>query len=179
MRSIVMCTLVATVAVAVPAQAKPGAEPRPEKAAKPAKAAKAAAAKSCTPRAVGYNARGILVSQALIQTAGRDTAERGDDRYSGELTVDVVKANHRAAKGEQTYTVTDARVRFADANHDDVADVPALGDRVKVHGKITRLAKKCDQAGFTPTVTVRNVKFKAPKSAEPAEAPKPAATPGA
>jgi hypothetical protein len=152
MRRIAACGIAVAVALAVPATAKPPHPPKPAK------------AKDCTPHGVGYNARGTLVSQALTQTAGADTDKRGDDRYSGTLTVDVKKTNHRAPQGEQTYTVENGLVHFYDADRDHVADTPKAGDRVKVHGKITKLRKKCDATGFTPTVTVRKVDFKAAKA---------------
>jgi hypothetical protein len=159
MRRVAICSVALVAAFVVPANAKP---PKPAK------------AKDCTPHNVGYKAAGSLVSQALTQIQGADTAKRGDDRYSGTLTVEVKKANHRAPRGEQTYTVENARVHFYDADHNHVADVPKAGDRVKVRGKITKLRKKCDTTGFTPTVTVRKVDLKA---AKPAKAPKAARSP--
>jgi hypothetical protein len=150
----------AALALALPAHAtsKSGTAKRP-KAAKPGK---------CQPRAVGYNARGTLVvSPSLTQSAGAATPERGDDRYSGDVKVNVTKANHKAPTGEQTFTLTDARVKFADADHNGVADEPKAGDRVKLHGKITKLNRKCDQTGFTPQITVRHVRFKPPKPPTP------------
>ncbi len=157
MRKIALSSIAVAVAVAVPAaQAKPVKPPKP---------AKPAVGKKCGVKAVGFNARGILVAQALTQTAGAATPDRGDDRFSGTVTVTVTKANHGAPKGEQTYTLENDRVRYSDANGDGTADQPAAGDRVKIGGKITRLAKKCDQAGFTPTVNVRKVAFKPAKTA--------------
>jgi hypothetical protein len=114
-------------------------------------------------RHVGYNARGTFVSSTLTQTKGQDTAKKGDDRYSGTVTVNVTRANHKALKGEQTFTLTNGRVFFADADHNKVADVPEAGDRVVLHGKITKLRHGCDATGFTPEITVRHVHFKAPK----------------
>ncbi len=152
MRRIAVCTVALAAALVVPANAKPPKPPKPAK------------ATHCTPHKVGYKATGALVSEALSQTQGADTTKRGDDRYSGTLTVDVKKANHRAPKGEQTYTVEDARVRFYDADHNHVADEPKAGDRVKLSGKITKLRKKCDSTGFTPEITVRKVDFKAAKA---------------
>ena len=149
----------AAIALAVPAQAHEHAGKGPKS--KQPKAAK------CQPRAVGYNARGTLVSSSLTQTAGAATPTPGDDRYSGDVTVNVAKANHKAPTGEQTFTLTDAKVKFADADHDGVADEPKAGDRVKLHGKITRLNRKCDQTGFTPQITVRHVRFKPPKPPTP------------
>jgi hypothetical protein len=150
MRKIGMAALAIAAVVAVPAQAKPG---------KPG-----GKSHKCTPHAVAYTASGKLVSQTLTQTKGADTTTRRDDRYSGDVTVDVKKASHHGATGSQTFTVDNARVKFYDANHDHTADVPKAGDKVKVKGRITRLAKKCDQSGFTATTTVRRVEFKpAPK----------------
>jgi hypothetical protein len=123
----------------------------------------------CKPHSVGYNARGTLVGTAasLTQTKGADTPDnKGDDRWSGTLTVNVTKVNHHAATGSQSYTLDNDRVNFYDANHDGTADPPKDGDRVKVKGKITRLNRKCDQTGFTPQVTVRKVQF---RPAEPAQ----------
>jgi hypothetical protein len=147
----------AAVALAVPAHAHEH----------PAKQRKAAKVGKCQPRAVGYNARGTLVSATLNQTAGALTPERGDDRYSGTVEVDVKKANHKAPTGPQPFTLTDAKVKFADADHNGVADVPAAGDRVKLHGKITRLKRRCDQTGFTPEITVRHVRFRPPTPPAP------------
>lgn len=145
MRWIAIGALVIAAAVTVPAQGKPGKSHK------------------CTPHAVGYQASGTLESQSLTQTKGADTTRRSDDRYSGGLTVDVKRANHHGATGSQTYTVDNARVRFYDAGHDGTADTPKADDRVKVKGRVTRLGKKCDTTGFTPTLTVRKVEFKAAK----------------
>jgi hypothetical protein len=145
-KSVIIAGLAATAAVAAPAQAKP----HPAKT-KPAK---------CEPRAVGYNARGTLVSASLTQTAGQATPQRSDDRYSGSVEVDVKKANHKAPTGVQTFSLTNAKVRFYDANDDNVADEPKAGDRVKLHGKITQLKRRCDETGFTPQITVRHVRFR-------------------
>ena len=156
MRRIAIASLALAAAVAAPAQAHNGNgkshDTHPQTSHK------------CKPHAVGFNAYGALESQSLTQTKGADTARRGDDRYSGTVTVTVKRANHGAPKGSQTYTLDNARVKFYDANHDGTADTPQAGDRVKVHGKITKLARKCDSSGFTPTVTVRSVKFKPAKS---------------
>ena len=138
--------------LAVPAQAKnPNANgPKP--------------AKRCTPHAVGYLAKGTLVSHTLTQTQGAGTATTSDDRYSGQLVVNVTRANHRAPRGQQTYTVTNARVQFADRDGNGTKDQPVAGDPVKVFGKITKLRRGCSQTGFTPQVTVRKVQFKRPST---------------
>jgi hypothetical protein len=75
--------------------------------------------------------------------------------------VHVTKANHHAAgaKGtDVTYTLTNAKVTFGKG-----ANPPTANDRTKVIGKTTALAKKCDQTGFTPTITVRKVDVKSAK----------------
>jgi hypothetical protein len=152
MKKLILLTALFAAALVLPAQAKPS---HPTK------------SKKCDPHAVGYKAAGKLVSESLTQSAGAGTAKRGDDRYSGKLTVDVTKANHRAPTGEQTYTLANVRVKFYDRDRNHVADEPKSGDRVKVHGKITHLPRKCDQSGFTPTITVRKVDFKPAKPAKP------------
>ena len=112
----------------------------------------------CVPKTEGYKANGTFVSGALTQTAGADTAKRGDDRYSGDVVVDVKKANHAGQAGEQSFTLTNARVRFHPGKDTD----PGAGDRVKLAGKITKFGKKC--ATSTTTVTVKKVDIKAKKS---------------
>ena len=77
----------------------------------------------------------MLVSEELTQTAGADTPKHDDDRYSGTVTVDVKKANHRAPKCEQTYTLDNDRAKFYDADHNHVAGEPMPGERVKVKGR--------------------------------------------
>ena len=115
----------------------------------------------CKPHKVAYVASGILVSQTLAKNA--------DGTYSGEVTVEVKRTNHHAAGDNgktKTYKVENVRVTFglADTNNDGSAgldDVKA-GDRVKLIGKITALAKKCTQSGFTATTTIRKIVFNAP-----------------
>ena len=163
MQRLLLSAGLAAALVAVPAQANNGHghAGKPDKV-KPARAGK------CKTKSVGFNARGVLVSSTLGQTAGQATAERGDDRYSGTVEVDVKKANHGAPKGVQTLTLTDARVKLYDADGDGTAEQPKAGDTVKVHGKVTRLKGRCDASGFTPTVTVKQVQFKAAPVAAPA-----------
>lgn len=111
-------------------------------------------ANSCTPRSHGFRAYGTV-------TAGSLTAGTGQDRFSGSLTVNVTRANHGAATGSQTYTLTNARVRFGKG----VDPTSLSGDRVTVHGTITGLPRKCSSTGFTPTTTVRNATIKVPHKA--------------
>lgn len=114
----------------------------------------------CVPKKIGYSAVGTYESGTLTQTAGMSTTKRGDDRYSGELVVTVKRANHKGLKGEQTISFTNARVKFHPRNDTDLT----AGDRVKVHGKLTKLAKKCDATGFYPTLTARRADIKAKRS---------------
>jgi len=119
--------------------------------------------KRCTPRRVAYVASGTLASQTLTKNA--------DGTYDGTLTVNVTRSNNHAKSDKgtaRTYTLDDARLSFdvpdRDANGTvDAADLRA-GDRVKVIGRITRLKKRCDSTGFTPTVTVKKVRFHEPKA---------------
>jgi hypothetical protein len=110
----------------------------------------------CSHAQVGFDASGTLVSQTLTQSAGAATPTRSDDRYSGTITVQVKRANHRAPVGTQTYTLDNDRVRYYDANGDGTADAPKAGDRVKLHGTITHPRKACPI-----TVDARRVVFKA------------------
>jgi hypothetical protein len=73
------------------------------------------------------------------------------------LTVHVTKTNDhaKADKGlTKTYTLSHADVSFgAGVNKTS----PAVGSRVHLKGTITRLEKKCNQTGFTPTITITKV----------------------
>jgi uncharacterized low-complexity protein len=187
----ILATLAAAAAVAVPAQASkpdnPGsqrAEQAKSKSQDSAKRGSSKAAKGkgkgrCAPRSVAYVAFGDYVSSTLTQTHGADTAATTrDDRWSGELVVAVKRTNKhaRADKGTtKTYTLTDAKLRLADRDGDGTADVPVAGDRTRVQGKIARLNRGCDAAGFTAEVKIRSVGFHKPKAAEtPAPDPAPA-----
>lgn len=116
----------------------------------------------CKPHKVAYVAVGTLVSQTLTQDAGAKT-------FSGDVVVNVTRTNRhaRADKGHQvTYTLTKARITFGlkDTNNDGSVglDDLAAGDRVRVIGKITTLAKKCDKSNFTATTTIRKAIFHGP-----------------
>jgi hypothetical protein len=107
------------------------------------------------PYARGYTAVGTLVSASL-------TPANGHHRYSGTIVVDVTRATHRAPTGPETFTLTDARVRF---HHGVDPSAPAPGSRVGLHGSITGAAhgSKSVKSTTTPTVTVRHVDIRAPK----------------
>lgn len=148
MRKTILCGLVLAVA-AVPAGAEAKKKDKPDK----------KGPYACTPKSVGYNAKGAFVSGEVVQTAGEDTKKRGDDRYSGDIVVDVKKANHRGLKGEQTVSLVNARVKFQPRNDADVEP----GDRVKVKGKLTRQPRKCG-GDFEPVMTAKRANFKAAKA---------------
>jgi hypothetical protein len=132
----------------------------------------------CTPHNVAYVAAGTLVSQTLSKdTGGTPAAGRAsstphpnhDGTYSGEVTVEVKRTNHHAAGDRgttKTYKVEHVRVTFAlaDINNDGSIGLDDLqaGDRVKLIGKITALAPKCDHTGFTATTTIRHIVLHAP-----------------
>ena len=150
----------AALAITPALAAKPASKPEhPQKPPHPAK---------CKILTVGYNAKGTLLSQTLTQSKGADTpTDKSDDRWSGPLSVDVTKVNHKAPKGTVNYILADAKVSFYDAAGDGTDDTPAVGDTVRVHGKITKNKKKCE--GPTWTYNVRSVSFKqaAPAPAAP------------
>jgi hypothetical protein len=116
----------------------------------------------CAPHKVAYTAGGTLVSQMLTKDAGANT-------YSGEVVVEVTRTNRHAAadKGKTvTYKVVNVHLTFGlgDTNNDGTVglDDLAKGDEVRVIGKITALAKKCSQSGFTAATTIRRIVFHAP-----------------
>jgi hypothetical protein len=115
----------------------------------------------CRPHRVAYVASGTFVSQTLTKNA--------DGSYSGEVMVTVTHTNHHAIGDEGTtkaYKVENVHVTFAltDTNNDGSVGLDDLkaGDRVRLIGKITTLAKRCDQSGFTSTTTIRRIVFHAP-----------------
>ena len=165
MKKLTVFAVLAAGALALPAQAKTPHPTHP--ASKPH-----TTPSSCTPRAVGYRAGGTLVSQGLTQTQGAATATTSDDRYSDSLVVNLKKANHHAPTGQQSFTLDNAKVKFhvPDRNNDGKRNAADLqtGDRVTLHGKITKLPHHCSQAGFTPTITIKKVDFHKPKPTPPA-----------
>jgi hypothetical protein len=154
MRKILISAVAGAALAVVPAMAaKPTSQPtHPTHPPHPAK---------CKINSVGYNAKGTLDvgGYALTQTKGADTpTNKSDDRYSGTLTVTVTRVNHKGLKGSQTFTLTDARVHFYDANNDGTDDIPpADGSTVRLHGKVTKYKKKC--TSDTTVITVKNVSF--------------------
>jgi hypothetical protein len=116
----------------------------------------------CIPHNVAYVAAGTLVSQTLSKDA--TATPPTSSAYSGEVTVEVKRTNHHAAGDRgttKTYKVEHVRVTFAlaDINNDGsvgLDDVQA-GDHVKLIGKITALAPRCDHTGFTATTTIHRI----------------------
>ena len=148
MKKLAALAALAAIATVGTAQAeKPApAKPTPPKAA-PAKPA------ACAPNTEGFKASGPLIVATL-------TAE-GHGRYSGTIEINVTKANHGAPRGDQTFTLSHARVKF---HHGVSATEPAAGSRVKISGTITELSNKhCTSEGFTPTITVKKVDIKGAK----------------
>lgn len=162
MKKLAAIAVLVAVGLVAPAQAeKPDTADRPAPAQKPAKANEGRAKGRCVARAVGFNASGTLLQATL--TAG------DPGRYSGTITVHVTRANHGAAMGDQTFTLTNVRVRFRSGID---AAAPPVGSRVKIGGKITRIARKCPADGFEPMVTVKRVDISAAMAAGAEEAKK-------
>ncbi len=135
MKKLILLTVLASAMLVVPAQA-----------AGPQQASK------CVPHNRDYRASGHLVSSALTSD--------GNGRYSGTLEVDVTRANHHAATGDQTFTLDHAKVKF---HHGVDPSAPAPGSRVKLQGRITHLPKHCQPGDFTPTTTVKKVDIRQAK----------------
>jgi hypothetical protein len=88
-------------------------------------------------RSVGYNGTGTFVHAfpSITSSGG----------YTGTLEVIVGRANHGAPTGpDQLFELVNARVLL----HHGVT-TPAAGDRVKLHGKITKLPGACPATGTT------------------------------
>jgi hypothetical protein len=157
MRRLALAAALASVAVAMPAEAHKGGE-RGDR----------GEAKKCKVHRVAWVVRGTVVSHAL--------AKNDDGTYSGDVVVQVKRTN-RAARDEKadpqprTYTLDHAKARFSVSDQEpangtvDETDVTA-GDRVQLAGKVTRLRKKCDQTGFTAETKIRRAKFQDPKAAK-------------
>jgi hypothetical protein len=119
----------------------------------------------CKAHKVAFIVSGTLVTKKapIITSLKRNT----DGTYSGEVTIIVTHTNHHAVgekePPEKTYSVTNVHVTFglADTNKDGSVGLDDLkeGDSVRLIGKVTALAKKCDQKGFTPEKTIRKALF--------------------
>jgi hypothetical protein len=114
----------------------------------------------CKSHGVAFVLTGTLEKQTLEKNA--------DGTYSGEImTEGTTHANHHAKTAKGPFTVKNGRVVFSnltDINKDGTVglDDVVKGDGVKLIGKITTLAKKCDHTGFEAKITIRQVIFSAP-----------------
>jgi hypothetical protein len=109
----------------------------------------------CVAHNVSYRVAGNLESGSLTANS--------DGTYDGSLVVDVKRTNKhaRADKGTTvTYTLTSATLHL----HGEDPTALTANSRVKLKGTITKLAKKCDQTGFTPTVTIKRGTVKPPQA---------------
>jgi hypothetical protein len=118
----------------------------------------------CVAHEVAYVASGTLLSWTLTKDSSAST-------YSGELEVEVTKTNHHAlADAGKTvkYKVSGVNVNFvvADTDKDGTVEPDDLvkGDRTRLIGKITRLAKKCSQTGFIAVTTIERINFHEPRA---------------
>jgi hypothetical protein len=102
----------------------------------------------CVAHSEGYDATATLIA------AGTSLTPQGHGRYSGTIVVNVTKVKHHATAGDQTFTLTNARVKF---HHGVTPSTLADGQRIKLHGKITELPKHCSTVGFTPGITIKKV----------------------
>jgi hypothetical protein len=147
MRKTAVLAVLGAMLLVVPANAhKPPKTDKPDKSASP---------HSCAAHSEGYNASGTLV------TAGTSLTALGHGRYSGTIEVALTRVNHHAASGDQTFTLTNARVKF---HHGVTASTLANGDRVGLHGKITEVPKHCSTTAST--TTIKNVDVSPPKKAK-------------
>ena len=111
-------------------------------------------AQKCQPHAVAYVVSGTFVSGSLTANS--------DGTYSGSLTVHVTKANNHAKSDKGTnkaYTLTSAKVKL----HGENPAALTANSWVNLNGTITTLAKKCNQTGFTATITIAKADIKPPK----------------
>jgi len=161
MRKILLSAVAASAMVVVPALAsKPATHPtHPNNA--PTQPNPKAKGRCKAKHVVGYNASGTFVSFGTnwAQTGGTATpTDFSDDTYSGDITVHVTRANHKAPTGtDQTFTLANGKVSFYDASNDNTPDAPVAGDTVRLHGTIGHAPKKCNLQG--PVITVKRVSF--------------------
>ena len=150
---LVALVAVGVLTVAVPALAAKPPHPthpahpaHPSKPGAPSTSTAPSTSHKCAPHNVAYVASGTIVTWGATQNA--------DGTWSGTISVQVKHANHHAASAKgtaATFTLTNSKVHMSHG----VTNPPATGSRVQVMGKITTLAKKCSQTGFTPTITIK------------------------
>ena len=111
-------------------------------------------AQKCQPHTIAYVVSGTFLSGSLTANSDRT--------YSGSLTVHVTKTDKHAKADKGTtkaYTVTNAKVKL----HGENPAALTANSRVNLSGTVTTLAKKCDQTGFTATITIKKADIKPPK----------------
>jgi hypothetical protein len=163
MKRTAVCIVLVTAALAVPgyaaAKGKPGGDDAPRGQSRQAHGK----SHKCKSRSVAYVLGGTLVASDLTLTTGQDTpADQSDDRYGGTVTLAVTHANHwaKALSGQQTVSLTNVRVSFADG----VAQPPPAGTRVQLIGKVTAVAKKCSDTNTAGVVTFTKATFLEPSA---------------
>jgi hypothetical protein len=115
----------------------------------------------CRAHKVGWVVRGTLTAVPSLTT-------ESDGGYSGDVAFTVTHTNHHARdfQGDQTITLSDVKASFdvADTNGDgvDAGDL-AVGDQVKLIGKIEKVAKKCDTTPSSDP-TIRKAVFASPET---------------
>ena len=115
----------------------------------PAKPSHPAGSHKCKPHGVAFILTGVLGATPTL-------TKNGDGTYNTEVTLkEVTHTNHHAKGAKDPYTLTNVHVTFG-------ASAPKEGDRVKLIGKVTTIAKKCDHSTFSATITIRKVVFSAP-----------------
>jgi len=116
-------------------------------------------AQKCQPHPVAYVVSGTLNSGSLTTNS--------DGSYSGTLSVHVLKTDKHAPKTikgtDHTYTLASAKVKL----HGENPAALTANSRVHLEGTITTLAKKCNQTGFTATITIKKADIKPPKPPKP------------
>lgn len=100
----------------------------------------------CAPHNVAF-----IVSGALVELAGFH--ENTDGTFSGEIKLTVTHKNHHATT-EPSYTLTNVHVTFglSDVNNDGKRNLEDVkpGDRVKLIGKLAKVAEKCPKTTAAP-----------------------------
>jgi hypothetical protein len=126
---------IGAMAVAVPAAAHPGGNPKANGA---GHGQSSAHSHKCQPHNRAYVESGTVDS-----VAASSLAQNSDGTWSGTLAVDVTRSNHaaRADRGQTvTYTLTSAQLKVA---FDGGTTGFSAGERVRLFGKIAATSKRC------------------------------------
>jgi hypothetical protein len=148
-------TLVAAasmLAIAAPAGAHPGNSSHPDPSNHLSGSNHATQSHRCTPHSVAYIESGTIDSSTASTLAANP-----DGTWSGALVVDVTRTNHwaKSDKGTTvTYTFTNAGLTV---RLDSVLAGIAAGERVKLIGRLTVVARNCAAPTPEPTPVFRAV----------------------